>query len=820
MTTATDLHDLYHEVKGKYKQGHYEEVVESASNYIKAAQKEKDSQMVKKFDLLHSRAAKELYEKEIRYFLKKAEKEEKTYHYQKSIDSYKEASRQYDNLFKLGEDHLKIIKKQEMIKKKILELKEKLRKQQQELIKRQEKSHFEKVKEETKLDKITQQIEKKLFYKKESPRQEPSGKGRIYVDLTNILMEDLNERGEMRSKNILRIISQIEQAGYGPIICIADANTRHHVDDIKTYNGLLLKKYIEQASAGSKADIFLLKFAKRYDCKILSNDLFKEYRKEFGKEWIKSHRVAYMFVEGVLEISEPKDSSITAEKSRSVPKRTKGGETALAKRSPPKRRTPLSEPPMPRETPKKEVPVIFSSPSSEITPPEFEPESSEPILRDPSILSIREMFLSEDEEGEPSVLPSRGENKKKKEVAPKKEEKEEKEGSEEILEREVLEEILRNAERDLKDCGYIIVASEDPHLKKVCKGADLVGLKLIKTKNNKELFHLLPIKVSGLKGVIQVWENKVDYITTAGREIRSHSANHYFSSLGAMQEVLFRNIIHHGKFYKFFERYLKVTLQVETSSKGILLLHKGPIEYKVLTDPTLVCYRQPVFRVRPLPFAYQGDSNIHAIGCEDLSDYLQFLEEKYNTIENNPQNLNFIAMFEHTQAKFFNQVKTFSIPFGLYSLVILLGISFQSAYLLTTFINIGYGILPVYLLLVLALREKFIRKRNQITEEAATPYHLRKVEFDEYDLLEIRDNYSEEGGDQYVSQFKFECNNNSSKRTSRVHHAAKPLKLKLLNRIQKYKSTLSNCRAYKSPPQGEEGVQKKEQEEEEIYQLF
>jgi len=60
---------------------------------------------------------------------------------------------------------------------------------------------------------------------------------------------------------------------------------------------LISARKIIQAPAGKPADIFILKYAKLRDCYILSNDLFRDYKLDFGEEWIREKRVTFVFID-------------------------------------------------------------------------------------------------------------------------------------------------------------------------------------------------------------------------------------------------------------------------------------------------------------------------------------------------------------------------------------------------------------------------------------------------------------------------------------------------------------------------------------------
>jgi len=119
----------------------------------------------------------------------------------------------------------------------------------------------------------------------------------LLVDLTNILNLDKNGNGDIQVKNIIKVHDTVVALGYTPKMW-TDASMRHHVDDKKLYEKLLDKGIVKKSPAGNKADIVVLKLAKKFKYKILANDLYREYRDDYGKEWIKNNRLTCVYDEG------------------------------------------------------------------------------------------------------------------------------------------------------------------------------------------------------------------------------------------------------------------------------------------------------------------------------------------------------------------------------------------------------------------------------------------------------------------------------------------------------------------------------------------
>ena len=139
------------------------------------------------------------------------------------------------------------------------------------------------------------------FYALESSSSSKLGSEKVIVDLTNILMSGLNIEKKMKTKNVLLIRDQIISEGFNPIL-VTDANTKHHMDDKDEFDKLVKNETIKQAPAARKADIFVLKLARKWNCRFITNDMYSdlEYVKEFGKAWIQDNRVTFIFTDGQL----------------------------------------------------------------------------------------------------------------------------------------------------------------------------------------------------------------------------------------------------------------------------------------------------------------------------------------------------------------------------------------------------------------------------------------------------------------------------------------------------------------------------------------
>ncbi len=116
----------------------------------------------------------------------------------------------------------------------------------------------------------------------------------VVVDLANILHLDKNENQKLKVENIIKIHRAVISVGYTPTM-IADASTKHKMDDRSLYKELVGDRIVIESPAGTKADEYVLEVAKAEKSKFLTNDLFREYWNEFGKDWIFKNRLTCIY---------------------------------------------------------------------------------------------------------------------------------------------------------------------------------------------------------------------------------------------------------------------------------------------------------------------------------------------------------------------------------------------------------------------------------------------------------------------------------------------------------------------------------------------
>jgi hypothetical protein len=126
----------------------------------------------------------------------------------------------------------------------------------------------------------------------------------IVVDGANVAWSEQTSERKPKVSNIVAMRKALEAEGLDPIIII-DARLRHDIDDPNQLEGLIDGQHVRQSPAGTEADYFILMTADQQDADVVSNDTFDDYRDDY--DWIWERRVAYMIVEGEVQLHRDDD---------------------------------------------------------------------------------------------------------------------------------------------------------------------------------------------------------------------------------------------------------------------------------------------------------------------------------------------------------------------------------------------------------------------------------------------------------------------------------------------------------------------------------
>ena len=120
------------------------------------------------------------------------------------------------------------------------------------------------------------------------------------VDGANVAREDCNGAKKGKVSNLYKLFDKLKDFGIDDYLVICDRTLNYTIDNQEEYKHLVNSGKITETPGGTEADHFILKFAKEKDSYIISNDLFKEFRSFYGKEWIRTKRITFKIIQDKL----------------------------------------------------------------------------------------------------------------------------------------------------------------------------------------------------------------------------------------------------------------------------------------------------------------------------------------------------------------------------------------------------------------------------------------------------------------------------------------------------------------------------------------
>ncbi len=307
-----------------------------------------------------------------------------------------------------------------------------------------------------------------------------------------------------------------------------------------------------------------------------------------------------------------------------------------------------------------------------------------------------------------------------------------------------------------KDLGCYEIPDSLESLSEFTKNLDYLGCKLVGVSNNLKILFLFPVKRFEGSGTVLVDETKIEL-----KDYRNNKDSRAFNDVKQITQNLFQvrnniqeDVANDTTILQFFQKYLQLELRSEKSfgNKNLVFL-SGTTQYKVVIEPILVCNAPPKSMEKSLVFPYQRTSNLHAVVRTDVPPLVKFLEKKYKMIEKRTKKKSSIKDYQKSQVELNSRVRYASIPIFGYA-VALLVIYFAEMYFLLRLLNtVGFAVLGIYLSLLAFLYFRAYKTKKEFVVQVKTPYYQQTLEFNETDLLDFK----EELTDELMAQFGYEC---------------------------------------------------------------
>jgi hypothetical protein len=247
-------------------------------------------------------------------------------------------------------------------------------------------------------------------------------------------------------------------------------------------------------------------------------------------------------------------------------------------------------------------------------------------------------------------------------------------------------------------------------------------------------------------------------------ELKSHAKRNDLGSYNNLKQIsqnllqtrdsMYEDLANNQNIREFFQKYLQITLSFERGfgNKSLLFL-SGSTQYKVVIEPILLCNNSPRSMEKRLAFPYQRSSNLHAVTKLDVVPLIKFLEKKYRMIEKRTKKTKLVKDYRQSEEKLHTRVRATSFPIFGYSVALFI-IYFAEWYFLLRLLNtIGLAVVGIYISLLTLFYFNFYRNKKQFAVQFETPYYLQNLEFSEIDLLDFKEDLT----DELLTQFGYEC---------------------------------------------------------------
>lgn len=318
-------------------------------------------------------------------------------------------------------------------------------------------------------------------------------------------------------------------------------------------------------------------------------------------------------------------------------------------------------------------------------------------------------------------------------------------------------EIVTKIVSKVQDLGYEVLKTV-PAIRKIYSLVDLVAFKVIPHNELMDLILIVPIKVSNLKGKLQISNEMIKYLPhnqdASDDSVYKTLLDSCFKQLDECQTLLYQELRQEGHFTSYLKKFHNIDIGLKkTLLKKSLSFNSGNSQIKLLVEPILLCENEIGFLEKIIPFAYLKNVNLHVIQTSRISELLGFLEQKYRLLETHSTQDTSLVSYEGAKNQLLKRIELISVPFIGFAGVLILMLALQSFEILAHLSNFGYAFFGIYIIVLFYFNMRFFKYKTDLHQEFSTPYHKRTLQFDETSLVLINEEFIPE----MMTQFVFEC---------------------------------------------------------------
>ncbi|MFX0001302.1 MAG: helix-hairpin-helix domain-containing protein [Candidatus Hermodarchaeota archaeon] len=543
----------------------------------------------------------------------------------------------------------------------------------------------------------------------------------IIIDGSNVAwMGGDRKQGELaKISYLIELRELLKSKGFENITIFCDYTLKHQIDNKRKLEELKDNRIIHQIQSGVEADKFVLQYAKEKNGYIIvHSEKYRDWYEIYGKEWIKNRRITIEYVNGDFIFNPNIETDINIKHEV--------------------REEHESEPWFEDKFKYPRTTGSHSIPQKEIK--NLELGVTEQDNYDKSNIDYEEML--EEDESE-IILPNEDGEKllgtldEPRKVEDTKKSREANKYKENFI-------TIEKLYRKVKASDFSII-EKSQKLRSVFAGIDALALKTIHIHEFLDLICIVPIIISKLEGTLMVSADSIDYKPINDNErsfLTKKIPQSYIKALQKAEVTIINDLASSGELLEYIMQYLHIEIYPEkTITHKTLFLRSGPLQYEVLIEPLIVSKNNVGFTEKLVPFAYQRHSNIHVVDISKLSDFLHYIDQKYFLIETYSEKKSAIELNSEVAKRFMIEIRIASTPFIVYGFVLLLIVLFQGFSLLKLVINLGYGIISLYTIIIGYIYIKYNKHKGHIKQLFATPYYQRDLGLDETSLVLINERF-------------------------------------------------------------------------------
>ena len=120
------------------------------------------------------------------------------------------------------------------------------------------------------------------------------------IDGANVARESVSDKKGGKISRLYKLFEKLNSFGITKYVILCDRNLFYTIDNNKEYKLLIKNGRVSETPGGTEADYFILNYAKENNSYIISNDMFREFWKIYGRAWFKERLITFKTIKDRL----------------------------------------------------------------------------------------------------------------------------------------------------------------------------------------------------------------------------------------------------------------------------------------------------------------------------------------------------------------------------------------------------------------------------------------------------------------------------------------------------------------------------------------